>query len=161
MGTYSPINREKEKLNLLPKTNTQLLKWKFTRWQSLLQMVLVTPERYTFAKPTEMVPRGIVSSSASQCSLPGNTDILNHRKQYRQLLNQHIHRVKLLEAFGLPVKKGQGRGAYFTSTSYSVDILCDLFNYMKHILILTPQFSEVLHPFQYKVSDILSTWMHT
>ena len=25
MGTYSPINREKEKLNLLPKTNTQLL----------------------------------------------------------------------------------------------------------------------------------------
>lgn len=27
-------------------------------------------------------------------------------------------------------------------------------------LTLTPQFFEVLHPSQYKVSDILSTWMH-
>lgn len=46
-------------------------------------------------------------------------------------------------------------------TSYSVDILCNVFNYRKCVLILTPQFFEVLHPFQYKVSNTLSTWRHT
>lgn len=50
---------------------------------------------------------------------------------------------------------------------YSLDLsvilagMCNSFNYIKCTLILTPQFFEVLHPFQYKASDILSTWMHT
>lgn len=53
------------------------------------------------------------------------------------------------------------RSLQFIPTSYSVDITCNLFNYRKCILILTPQFFEVLHPFQYIVSNTLSTWMHT
>lgn len=72
----------------------------------------------------------------------------------------HTCKVKLLQAFSLQ-SKSQQIGWSFIPTSYSVHIICNLFNYMKCILILTPQFFEVLHPFQYKVSDILSTWMHT
>lgn len=161
MGTYSHINREKEKLNLLPKTNTQLLNWKLTRWEVTSNGTCDTWKTHV-SKADRNGPTGdhlkfsflMLFARKNWQSQPQETVLIAVKLA-------HTQKVKLLEAFSLPVKIGQGRGAYFIPTSYSVDIICNLFGYMKHILILTPQFSEVLHPFQYKVSDILSTWMHT
>lgn len=134
MGTYSHINREKEKLNLLPKTNTQLLNWKLTRWEVTSNGTCDTWKTHV-SKADRNGPTGdhlkfsflMLFARKNWQSQPQETVLIAVKLA-------HTQKVKLLEA---------------------------LFGYMKHILILTPQFSEVLHPFQYKVSDILSTWMHT